>query len=603
MAGLFWDEYHGSVPVCTEKHDHANEFCLKYELTTRNRDDFEKSMIRNKFRFQFPQGELYAQLVALYEKKTSIFAEIDKPYGFDWSIFRIEPPEMLFDMLTGQRVTGVDRIDANIRSGEDYYGEVKITPVEGVSNLNELVQEYSKQWRIQSVNTIDNVTMFKYKSMPENCDIVRESLLLFRSICEQFLPYNRKENFWMVDFDVTGSDITMRSTLFRADMRLVLFPEKNIKIVKRPFKFRCNLGPILKQIDQLMDGKTFSMIMNTPFLSFLMDDKFLGECKVLPPTKYKLPPARISTWFNVDKEWFERSEQSMRFSVKKLENSLSQTVQITSIEEDNKTKVYLSTPNHRYFLTEATNPSKVSFVVNRRMFLDVIGLRRVFQRGLYVSVPLPDDEFLQFFATSTKQSISVRLRRLGVSPISGKVQAPKPFEIELLKRDIAETVCEALVNAANSGLHMGSGVAGSLKRKGGPKIEKEALEIAEKRRNKEIDIGESVATTAGMLNAKYVIHTAIMGIDRQTNENYIRMGTRSALELADKLKVACVAFPAFGTGVGGFDKRKCAEIMIEEILKYRNSGISRLQHVLLVSFDDITYKAFEEALKNSPKKI
>lgn len=157
--------------------------------------------------------------------------------------------------------------------------------------------------------------------------------------------------------------------------------------------------------------------------------------------------------------------------------------------------------------------------------------------------------------------------------------------IEILQGDISEIKADALVNAANNYLYMGAGVAGALKRKGGVEIEKEAASKGP------IEIGGAVETGAGKLNAKYVIHAAVMGMDFETNENYIRKATANTLLLADKLNVKTIAFPALGTGVGGFPLDKCAEIMFDEIIKFDMEKNTFIERVFLVLF---TKKAFDE---------
>lgn len=160
--------------------------------------------------------------------------------------------------------------------------------------------------------------------------------------------------------------------------------------------------------------------------------------------------------------------------------------------------------------------------------------------------------------------------------------------IEILQGDITESKCDAIVNAANNELWMGSGVAGAIKAKGGQKIEDEA------RAKGPIEPGEAVETTAGTLRAEYVIHAAGMGQDLKTSEELIRKSTVSALEVAERLKVSSVALPAIGTGVGGFDASKCADIMIGAV---RDFDAKYVKIVHFVLFDDASMKAFEDVKK------
>src|SRR3989442_6005101 len=130
--------------------------------------------------------------------------------------------------------------------------------------------------------------------------------------------------------------------------------------------------------------------------------------------------------------------------------------------------------------------------------------------------------------------------------------------LETQRGDISQARVDAVVNAANNHLWMGAGVAGALKRAGGPEIESEAVAKGP------VEIGEAVVTTGGALPAKYVIHAAVMGQDLQTDESKIRKATRNSLIRARELAIASIAFPALGTGVAGFPPDHAADAMIDE---------------------------------------
>jgi len=160
--------------------------------------------------------------------------------------------------------------------------------------------------------------------------------------------------------------------------------------------------------------------------------------------------------------------------------------------------------------------------------------------------------------------------------------------IEVVKGDITESSCDAVVNAANNHLWMGAGVAGAIKRKGGDIIEKEAIAKGP------INPGDAVATTGGALKTEYVIHAAGMGQDLRTSEELIRKSTESTLRVADELKLKSVAFPAIGTGVGGFDPLDCARIMIAAVRNFTSASLEKVEFVL---FDETSRKAFESVKK------
>ena len=155
-------------------------------------------------------------------------------------------------------------------------------------------------------------------------------------------------------------------------------------------------------------------------------------------------------------------------------------------------------------------------------------------------------------------------------------------KIRVLQGDITEVEADAIVNAANDHLWMGVGVAGAIKRKGGKEIEDEAMKQAP------IPIGEAVVTSAGKLKTKYVIHAAVMGQDLISSEDYIRVATLNSLKMAEKLKIESIAFPAFGTGVGGFPVDSCARIMIDQVKDF-SKNTKFLKEVLFVLFDKKSY--------------
>ena len=166
---------------------------------------------------------------------------------------------------------------------------------------------------------------------------------------------------------------------------------------------------------------------------------------------------------------------------------------------------------------------------------------------------------------------------------SGKIK------IKLIQGDITEHEVDAIVNAANDHLWMGAGVAGAIKRKGGVEIEEEAMKQGP------VPIGEAVVTSAGSLKAKYVIHAVVMGQDLITNEEYIKDATNNSLKRAEDLKIKSIAFPAFGTGVGGFPTDKCAEIMLA-VVKDFSKEAKYLKEISFVIFDKKSYDVWSVQL-------
>ncbi len=163
--------------------------------------------------------------------------------------------------------------------------------------------------------------------------------------------------------------------------------------------------------------------------------------------------------------------------------------------------------------------------------------------------------------------------------------------ISIERGDITDWEVDAIVNAANSTLAMGAGVAGAIKRKGGLIIEEEAM------RQGPVEVGEAVITAGGNLAATHVIHAAVMGPDLKADADTIAKATRSVLALADKHRLTSLALPALGTGVGHVPPPVSAEAMLTELGAHLKRGQSRLKRVVFVLYLDEAYRAFSEALK------
>jgi len=169
----------------------------------------------------------------------------------------------------------------------------------------------------------------------------------------------------------------------------------------------------------------------------------------------------------------------------------------------------------------------------------------------------------------------------------------KGVEIVALTGDITEQKVDAIVNPANSWLVMGGGVAGAIKRIGGKEIEEEAV------RHAPIPVGKAVATGAGKLRAKYVIHAPTMERPamRIAIEN-VRLAVKAALECANELRLKSVAFPGMGTGVGGLALDEAAEAIIDETKKHIQRG-TYLNKIIFVGFNQDLTQAFSKAINNA----
>jgi O-acetyl-ADP-ribose deacetylase (regulator of RNase III) len=130
------------------------------------------------------------------------------------------------------------------------------------------------------------------------------------------------------------------------------------------------------------------------------------------------------------------------------------------------------------------------------------------------------------------------------------------MELEVLQADVTKLEVDAIANAANTQLAHGGGVAGAIRRAGGPGVQEESNEKAP------IELGEAVETTAGEMPARYVIHAATMELGGPTSAEIIGRATGSTLAKADELGCRSLALVAFGTGVGGFPLEEAARIMV-----------------------------------------
>ncbi|MFX1559703.1 MAG: macro domain-containing protein [Promethearchaeota archaeon] len=155
--------------------------------------------------------------------------------------------------------------------------------------------------------------------------------------------------------------------------------------------------------------------------------------------------------------------------------------------------------------------------------------------------------------------------------------------------DITELAVDAIANAANSDLWMGSGVAGAIKSKGGQQIEDEALSMGP------IRPGEAVMTTAGTLPSKYVIHCAGMPPGGKATYWKVLSSVQAALNIASNHNLCSVAFPAIGAGVGGLSEEESAKAIVEGIAYYARAAQS-VKEITLVGLNKYVCDCFCKAV-------
>ena len=161
--------------------------------------------------------------------------------------------------------------------------------------------------------------------------------------------------------------------------------------------------------------------------------------------------------------------------------------------------------------------------------------------------------------------------------------------------DITERDVDIIVNAANTYLKHGGGVAAAIVRKGGKIIQEESDKIGF------VPVGSSVITTAGRLSCKAVIHTVGPRMGEGNEVTKLRAAIRNSLELASDRKFKSISLPAISSGIFGFPKDKCVEILVKEAKNFlvNNNNITSLEMVEFCSIDDETVDYFKREFTNT----
>jgi O-acetyl-ADP-ribose deacetylase (regulator of RNase III) len=160
--------------------------------------------------------------------------------------------------------------------------------------------------------------------------------------------------------------------------------------------------------------------------------------------------------------------------------------------------------------------------------------------------------------------------------------------IELWNGDICELEVDAIVNAANLSLWMSTGVGGAIKQAGGEQIEFAAV------RQAPVPLGGAIVTPAGSLAARAVIHAVSLDRDRRTSGPVIEAAVRSAMQRAREIGATSIAFPALGTGVGGFPLAEAARITVQTVRDELHHSPD-IQHVILALRGAAVFQAFQAA--------
>lgn len=161
--------------------------------------------------------------------------------------------------------------------------------------------------------------------------------------------------------------------------------------------------------------------------------------------------------------------------------------------------------------------------------------------------------------------------------------------VELVEGDLTEQDTDAIVNAANDRLILGGGVAGAIRRKGGPQIQEECDAIGG------TYVGGAVITTGGNLKARHVIHAVGPRMGEGNEDEKLKNATFNSLRVADEYKLGSIAFPAISTGIFGFPIERAARIMLRTTIAYLNER-TRLKRVVFCLFGQEAFSCFENEL-------
>lgn len=165
------------------------------------------------------------------------------------------------------------------------------------------------------------------------------------------------------------------------------------------------------------------------------------------------------------------------------------------------------------------------------------------------------------------------------------------ISLELGQGDITELEVDAIVNAANESLILGSGVAGAIARKGGPSIQEECLQIGY------CEVGSAAITGGGSLPARHVIHAVGPRMGEGNERGKLASATRAALTLAEQQLLGSIALPAISTGVFGYPLEGCAQIMLRVIIDYTFEDLAALKRIIMCLYDAQAYRIFADELK------
>jgi O-acetyl-ADP-ribose deacetylase (regulator of RNase III) len=164
-------------------------------------------------------------------------------------------------------------------------------------------------------------------------------------------------------------------------------------------------------------------------------------------------------------------------------------------------------------------------------------------------------------------------------------------QLRMFRGDITTVDADAIINSANNDLVLGGGVSGAISRLAGPAVQDECHKIGT------IPLGTAAATSAGNLKSRWIIHAAVNPLGLWADAKSVRNAMRSALLKADELGVKRLALPALGTGAGALPMSRCADILIEEVLRHCEPDTTGLEEVTFVVYDEKPFAIFDERFR------
>ena len=164
-------------------------------------------------------------------------------------------------------------------------------------------------------------------------------------------------------------------------------------------------------------------------------------------------------------------------------------------------------------------------------------------------------------------------------------------QLRMIRGDITTVDADAIVNSANNDLVMGGGVSGAIRRVAGQEVQDECHKIGT------VPLGTAAVTTGGLLKAQWIIHAAVNPLGMWADAKSVRNAVKATLKKADEKKVKRLAFPALGTGAGALAVERCADILIEEVMKHCEPEQTSLEEVMFVLYDEKPFAIFEEKFK------